>query len=114
MPGEKSGLLEPDPGTEVRTGQSKSCSNTQRMVSTVGPASTGRPPALSCRILPPGVLLRSTTVTSKPAAAAEIALASPPAPAPTTITVCVCRIVSCPFPNRQTCVDKSINCVRIN
>ena len=67
----------------------KICSNTQRMVKTVGPESTNAPPTLICRILPPGAAADSTSVTRTPLCASSKALTRPPTPAPTTITCLV-------------------------
>jgi len=61
-------------------------SNTQRMVKTVGPESTGAPATMTWRILPPGAAAASTTVTSHPFAASSSAATKPPIPAPTTTT----------------------------
>ena len=43
-------------------------------------------PIATCRILPPGDVLRSSTVTSSPRAASAKAETSPPTPAPTMTT----------------------------
>ena len=61
---------------------SKISSNTQRIVNTVGPASTGPAGVSTWRILPPTVAARSSTVTGRPAEASMMAAARPPAPAP--------------------------------
>ena len=59
-------------------------SKTQRMVRTVGPASTRVPRTAISRILPPGPAARSSTVTRWPRAASSRATTSPPMPAPIT------------------------------
>src|SRR5256885_1766361 len=56
------------------------------MVSTVGPVSNSYPPSVRRPVRPPGTGSRSTTVTSRPAAARCSAQASPPSPAPTMTT----------------------------
>jgi len=68
---------------------SKSSSNSGRMVKTVGPAATMRPPTGTWRILPPTLASFSITVTDSPRAASRAAAARPPIPAPmiTTSTV---------------------------
>jgi hypothetical protein len=65
---------------------SKICSNTQGMVSTVGPASIRRPPASTSRIFPPGPSAASSVVTWKPLVERAMDAARPPIPAPTTTT----------------------------
>ena len=63
-----------------------SASNTQRIVNTVGPASSRTPAVATSRILPPGASARSSTVTRTPCRARSNAAASPAIPAPTMIT----------------------------
>src|SRR5690606_14247403 len=58
----------------------------------VGPRSNLNPSCSIVEVRPPTVVSRSTTVTSNPAAASSIALASPPGPAP-TITTCFSAMV---------------------
>jgi hypothetical protein len=69
--------------------RANSSSNTQRMVNTVGPASSKVLSIASGRILPPGPSAASSTSTSWPCAASSKAVVRPPTPAPTTITRCV-------------------------
>ena len=91
------------------------------MVNTVGPPSISAPPESTWRILPPGALAASITVTSSPRAASNAALVNPPTPAPITITFSRCipafprfsELMSIGIPETLTSLDQPSNLLDI-